>query len=432
MLTGDNGILTQARKASKQTDIADTEEQIRLELINVAGQSNNGKYTIEDVKNAALKVTGNNMDEKTQTVLTKKGNTVNLAEIIEGASNGSGTGGSITVGQPAPSQGTINGQAGSYQNPTIPVGYIPINEGEAIWDGSSGPAYNKGLVITDAAESGNERVRVPVSDPSIMYKENTSGVALAGSTGVTTNKYSASGITSDNEGTIYRKLPGSTDSWREPDILTYSGLDDINYEAAGFSSLENMAQTMVNEYNTMIESIINYGGFYIGRYELTADGTKPGAVLTKTNWYNLYAKCKELSKANSNTISRMIWGAQWDVTCNWLEDSGYNITDSTSWGNYKNSNGNAAVEGYGAKQNTGYSEYWKANNIYDLAGNFYEWTQEANYDDFRAFRGGYYLYDGTKNPVTSRSNFSDSPTNDYFSVCGSRPTLILNSLILNS
>lgn len=72
MLTGDNGILTQARKASKQTDIADTEEQIRLELINVAGQSNNGKYTIEDVKNAALKVTGNNMDEKTQTVLTKK------------------------------------------------------------------------------------------------------------------------------------------------------------------------------------------------------------------------------------------------------------------------------------------------------------------------------------------------------------------------
>ncbi len=420
MLTGQNGILTQAQNASKQTDIADAEEQIRLELINVAGQSNNGAYTVDDVKNAALKVTGNNMDEEAQTVLTKKGNTVDLSQIIEGASNGNGSGSggeNITVGQPAPSQGTINGQAGSYQNPTIPAGYIPINEGEAIWDGASGPAYNEGLVITDAVENGNEWVWVPVSDPSIMYEENTSGVALRGNTGVTTNKYSASEIISGEE----RVLPGKTSSYREPDLALYNGFYDevtSNVNQAGFSDTADMAQTMVDEYNTMIESIEKYGGFYIGRYELTADGEKPGVVLTNTNWYRLYAKCKELAKVDSNTTTRMIWGCQWDVTCIWLADSGYNIKNSKSWGNHLNSTGNAAVPGYGSKQDTGYSESWKANNIYDLAGNCWEWTQETQYTGYRVYRGG------TANDINAQSVvlrvYNPPTTDDDYSASNKR------------
>ena len=102
--------------------------------------------------------------------------------------------------------------------------------------------------------------------------------------------------------------------------------------------------------------------------------------------------------------TRMIWGLQWDATCNWLAGSGFDITDSTSWGNYKDN----TATGHGSKQNTGYSESWKANNIYDFAGNCDELTQEA-YDTYsRAFRGGYYIVNGSDFPASCR--FGSIPT----------------------
>ena len=81
----------------------------------------------------------------------------------------------------------------------------------------------------------------------------------------------------------------------------------------------------------------------------------------------------------------MIWGLQWDATCNWLETSQFDITNSSTWGNYYTN----TADGHGSKQNTGFSENWKANNIYDFAGNCEEWTQEASDSGNRALRGGY-------------------------------------------
>ena len=114
----------------------------------------------------------------------------------------------------------------------------------------------------------------------------------------------------------------------------------------------------------------------------------------------------------------MIWGLQWDATCNWLAGSGFDITDSSKWGNYSNND----ATGHGTKQNTGYSENWKANNIYDFAGNCWEFTQEAGSTDSRASRGGNYGYYGSSNPASDRIN--DGPTFTDSSY-GSRPTLYL-------
>ena len=50
-------------------------------------------------------------------------------------------------------------------------------------------------------------------------------------------------------------------------------------------------------------------------------------------------------------------------------------TNSYSWGNCYDSIGNALVDS-GEVRFTGTSEYWKSNNIYDLAGNVGEMTQE--------------------------------------------------------
>ena len=127
-------------------------------------------------------------------------------------------------------------------------------------------------------------------------------------------------------------------------------------------------------------------------------------------------------KNSEKVYTRMIWGCQWDAACNFIANKGdkKNIKDSKDWGNFKDSSENAAVmdgttKKYGSKQNTGYSEYWKANNIYDLAGNYYEWTQEAISSNFRVLRGG---DTGFTNPVIGYN--IDSPdqvySNGYFKV----------------
>ena len=97
---------------------------------------------------------------------------------------------------------------------------------------------------------------------------------------------------------------------------------------------------------------------------------------------------------NSHVTSQLITGAGWDRTLNWLIETGKNeediIYNSTSWGNFNlGSTGNVAINS-GASNfdyTTGRSEYWKSNNIYDLAGNSWEWTQE-NIGEIGVFRSG--------------------------------------------
>ena len=163
------------------------------------------------------------------------------------------------------------------------------------------------------------------------------------------------------------------------------------------------------EYQDMIDSVEHYKGFYIGRYE-ASEGTGSVAQSKRnvSTWTDV-PQTTAITACTNNTKTpnmHLIYGIEWDSTLNWLKDnatiSSSNQgatktmeladiqTDSRSWGNYNNSTGDAEANS-GSKQNTGYSEYWKANNIYDLAGNVYEWTQEKySTGTHRAYRGGYY------------------------------------------
>ena len=263
---------------------------------------------------------------------------------------------------------------------------------------------------------GNQWVWVPVENPSSLYTTVTDGIALSGDTGVKTTKYTNSAIISGQT----RVKPGDTSSFREPDLVLGSdgtSYDYANYATAGFSSLTNMAENMKSDYEEMIASLEKYKGFYIGRYELTANGEKTGATQTNVNWYTLYKNCTTLA-SGSKVKTRMIWGLQWDATCKWLDNSGFSITDSSTWGNYSNN----TADGHGSLQDTGYSESWKANNIYDFAGNCFEFTQEAKSTSIRAGRGGYYGDNGSSSLASSRGSYFPTIASSYF---GSRPTLYL-------
>ena len=315
----------------------------------------------------------------------------------------------VPVNTKATKNGTINGQEPNINNPIIPQGYTPIDAGDAKWgNGSSAPTQDSvdhGLVIKD--DAGNEWVWVPVSTQMIknMYETSSADIALTGETGATTKMYTKTATIGGEEDkvTVSRTLPNGAE-WREPDLESYYDLREEYYKTIlGFDTPKAMAEVLVNEYEEMVNSVKKYSGFYIGRYELSNEGVQKGKdTLSNVNWYVLYNKCMELN-ASDKVKSRMVWGLQWDLACDFISKKGdkKSIKNSTSWGNYVNAVGNAAVmvgttKMYGNKQVTGYSEYWKANNIYDLAGNCEEWSQEAGYDRFRAGRGGSCTMDGAK------------------------------------
>ena len=315
--------------------------------------------------------------------------------------------------------GNSGGSQTTVENVVIPEGYYYVGgtkaKGLVISDNVADKELDKGKENVRRDLAGNQWVWVPVETPRSLYTTVAAGQKLSGSTGVKTTKYTNTIINGQT-----RVKPGDASSFREPDLVFGSdgtSCDYSNYATAGFSSLANMAETMKSDYEEMIASLEKYKGFYIGRYELTANGEKTGATQTDVDWYTLYKNCTTLA-SGTKVKTRMIWGLQWDATCNWLDNSGFSMTDSSTWGNYYNN----TATGHGSPQNTGFSEIWKANNIYDFAGNCSEFTQEAYGPNYRANSGGYYSLDGFSNPASFR-NFS-YPTGTS-SINGSRPTLYL-------
>ena len=107
-------------------------------------------------------------------------------------------------------------------------------------------------------------------------------------------------------------------------------------------------------------------------------------------------------------------GASWDSMLDFIKDSSHSVTDSTTWGNYKNSEtytinrGKYAVYNtsnytlgkfqdvgneYSKEKNkeilltTGATERNSSKNIYDVAGNLHEWTTESYSSSYRVYRG---------------------------------------------
>ena len=159
--------------------------------------------------------------------------------------------------------------------------------------------------------------------------------------------------------------------------------------------------------------VVKYGGFYIGRYEAgipegdTSPSNKIGIPVSKkdaTVWTNInYTNAKASAEnmiSNEYVQTGLLTGKAWDTVCHWIK-SDDELKDSRTYGNYNNSEAPANVKGYGTKQVAGYSDKWMVKNIYDLAGNVWEWTSEARSSIF-IFRGGSSSNGGSDLPVSYR------------------------------
>ena len=171
------------------------------------------------------------------------------------------------------------------------------------------------------------------------------------------------------------------------------------------------------EFNEMAISVAKYGGFYVGRYEVSFNETRKAQskgsavepyVYSATTtadgantWYGLYELCKTYN--TSSVKSSMIWGSQYDAMMIWM---------GSEAANFNTDNRNNDPE-----RRTGYKSTDVIRNVYDLSGNSYEFTLEAGYGDTRVYRSTYYY---GSNSITYRHN-AGLPSDN----CGSRLALYI-------
>ena len=296
--------------------------------------------------------------------------------------------------------------------------------------------------IFDLQKERNQYVWVPIDDISKLY-----GVDNNGKLWGKLYNFSSSGRSNRNwtETNGIMSITNAT-NYREPDVISnnqYYDIDSYSYmhnNGLGQTRYEMLAQELEQKYLEIMESIKKYGGFYIGRYE--TGGLSSTAVINKMNtdigsqnWYTMYKKCLTLKGNNNNITTMMITGSLWDETLDWIVSSGatnsegttltYQLvgSNSTTFGNYYNATFNyiakdaempTATETKAISTSTripaGSAEYTKTNNIYDMAGNVWEWTTEANSTGYRVSRGGNYN-NGSNGPMAYRNN--DYPYDSY-------------------
>ena len=233
---------------------------------------------------------------------------------------------------------------------------------------------------------------------------------------------------------------------------------------------ENVGWLTSDEYtelkNSMLKSVYENGGFYVGRYEAGIDTTTgtnrtsiesqvdgkypvpttapvtkadayPYTYVTRTQAQNL------ASNVNSGTkTSSLMFGVQWDLVLAFMHNKG-NIADSTltsnstTIGNYKDNswtikNANAKYSDNKGRTftacpnpfkkesnssillTTGADSSFSVQNIYDVAGNVWEWILEntSSTDLPCASRGGCFSSTGSDSPTiyfivpTDGSNYS--------------------------
>ena len=345
-----------------------------------------------------------------------------LVSEMEGAlaGNGSGNGGAGGSGTDT----KVPAEATKETAPYFPDNTFTKKEG----------TIETGLVIKDG--SGNEYVWVVVPRTTAVYA--TTGL---GKTTFTDADYTSI----ENDLKEYTKTyRGSTsfitDTWYADD-KNEGWLSETEYKTLK---------------NSMLKSVYENGGFYVGRYEAgiaenrtgntdkNSDGkytiegmptpvTKadayPYTYVTRTQAQNL------ASKVNAGTkTSSLMFGVQWDLVLAFMSKDTAKITstdvlttDSTTIGNYYNSTfqlsqtGKYATmskwslsstwnptttsttdfvdssrnkiaqssQGNGILVTTGTSEKNKVMNIYDVAGNVWEWTLEkTSYDGNPCARRG--------------------------------------------
>lgn len=325
---GDNGIFTKAEEARDKNERATLIEKIQTEILEkqLANEETSiSKGELETILSKYGDIQKDNKKNIKGLKLEGKEETIPIEDII-------GNTKVITI-----NPGESGFEGGTYNEPYIPKGFK--YKGEGTW--------NSGYtIIGETTSVGDEFVWVPC---------------------IITEKQIEEAQANEDIVQIFQKK--------------------LNYPANAGLTVTGDEQ----EASYIEESVENYGGFYIAKYEAGIPDTtksvttnhntsiagdklpvsKPNVgvwnFINRTNALQLSNKMIDNTK--TGVYSTLISGAAWDTTLQWIinsskDNAGYD-TNSASKGNYS-----------GAIASTGSKPAYSINNIYDMAGNVWEWTTE--------------------------------------------------------
>ena len=409
MLTGQNGILNRAAEAKEKTGTTQTEETVKLSVTDALTQGL-GSLTDANLKTALnnnigagkYEISGDATSGWTVTVKGKEYK-IDSTGKIDGTTTGGGETGTLPTGE-----GTT---------PYLPNGTFSKKEGDLA----------TGLVIKDSND--NEYVWVEV--PKTIY---------------TDTKYNTTGTTiKENE---WEKIRDCLKEYTK------------DYSSSSYKDTNTDGTTYSDDYKNMLKSVYTNGGFWIGRYEAGLEGDTP-----RTSYTEISESDKAVIKPNMypyNYVTRdeaqtlaqkmnygdckgsLIFGIQWDLTLKYIEEKTVELaeeankdavrtdikskltSDSTQIGNYNNNlwritNTNAKYSNNDGSTyivcpnpytktssssillTTGADTSFSLMNIYDLAGNVWEWTLEfCTTSDPCVNRGASFDFDGSNSPAGVR------------------------------
>ncbi len=392
-LTGDNGILTKATQSKEQTEIGEEKEAIGVAYNGVKIDHEGKDVSATDLQ-AELRNNGYNAN------VTDNGDgTLTVTFSDTGRSYTIDNNGNITVGD-----NTGGGNTGetTVEGVTIPEGFYYVGGTKA-----------EGIVISDNPDDANKGTSWEIA----------------------------------------KTLKGNQFVWvpveNDEDFKTYEGYSSGELQ----SYLPKCEEPCTNgyasekaEYDAMKASVLEHNGFYVGRYEAGIENetertensgiTDDVVIKQGKNAYNYIGwsdsddmtnetggavqKAKEFASENGYTsvTSTLIYGVQWDAIMAWI-DPAYKTGSCAENSFVRDSTGKGSYTGSLAK--TGASADYAINNIYDLAGNVYEWTMESDGTGYRVSRGSY-RSTGSDGPASRRTSSRPYVDNKIF---GFRLTLYL-------
>ena len=468
-LTGENGILTRANDAKIATEKAVAKEKVEME---VAGSFDQYRQFDMDALKQNLK---NNLKLPDSAIVdngdgsitvTVDGYEVKVDEngkvTVEGEVTETPGGGDETEGDNV----TLSEIKGKYfgEDTTITIGSDKIkipagatvsnldDECKSVKDGIVIYITN-GTQITDwdtAKTTYDQFVWVSVKNAVLDLSKNSDAVLAdakikeAVQAEVDAGRYPMAVKKSETDyiGVLYQFEDGtdsatvqlnsswtpSETSYREPVILN---------DSSSAPDASNGVADLQGQYNTMVTSVATNGGFWVGRYETTNMNTNDVTVIkgittgiNDQTWYQMYSSQKAYKTANISTstvTSSMIWGSQWDQIMIWMRgvkntknttNGKFYVTNAVGMGNYGTGDSDTGTSGPVA---TGNRDEYKVKNVYDLAGNVYDWTLEASNTLTRVRRGGNYT--NASASYTRADNRDGYYPTDRISNNGSRLTL---------
>ena len=381
MLTGQNGILTQAQNAKTTTANKSAEEKVKLAVM--GARADDGTLTVGKLRTELANYGG-----------TVKGNTFPVTATVDGKSFTVDANGNVTSAgssdQKPTGQGTLGTVTGSETKNTtvkdslgnqvvVPAGFKVVNKDANVTDG---------IVVEDVSHSataGSQFVWIPVGD---VIKDSAGNKET-----ITLGRY-----VFNEDGSVNTEL-----SKTEPGDQLKESSSDSDYFTEGLkdSTTSNTHAKDIEDFKNKVTNTTH--GYYIGRYEartsterksktdeLTQITVKPDEYVYN---YTTQLQAAELSRgmySDSNFESDLMNSYAWDTAIVFLQkfDNRANKASLKPYSRQTSLNiGNLASQGTNK-----FSEQDVICNVYDMASNCREWTTEtySNSNGPCTNMGGYY------------------------------------------